>query len=169
MDATEQWGSVSGEPLRGDLSCQVTDCVLWHPMVTPGAGYWFDTPDPDSYTGVSPVFVVRSRIAVVATSELILDRFCKVLQPFCSVTKIILSGETPSKIVVSSIDTLLQNFAIDVVIVALSCTMMLVDMKLPSDWLEAGIALKEVIIEAKPLESRELIRTKSWLVRQLSW
>ena len=45
-----------GEP---SVTICITDCGIYTPLETPGAGYWFDKPNDEAYSGVSPVFMVR--------------------------------------------------------------------------------------------------------------
>ena len=43
--------SGGGEP---SIHIQITNCGACTPLVTPGAGFWYDCPDSESYTGITP-------------------------------------------------------------------------------------------------------------------
>ena len=115
LRAAEQLGSASGEPMA---PVTVTDCGLWDPLQQSGAGYWYDQPDPDTYTGISPVFVVRPRVAVVAPTQAVLDKFAKALQAHHSAYHQFVCVEGEEATVAKLLNPLLESYAVDVVLVA---------------------------------------------------
>jgi hypothetical protein len=86
IDAMEVLGSTEGggEPSK---SITVTECGVWVPLQSPGAGYYFDQPYAESYTGVSSVFMARPRVAILAPAGP-LEKFVKALTSSCFLTKI---------------------------------------------------------------------------------
>ena len=50
-------GTTSGEP---SVPIEITECGIYTPLKTPGAGYWFDKPDEEAYSGISPIFMVTT-------------------------------------------------------------------------------------------------------------
>jgi peptidylprolyl isomerase len=174
LDAIEALGSTSGgEPMCGAAAstCRVTDCGLWQPLVTAGAGFWMDTPDSDSYTGISSVFVPRPRVAIVAPTTAVCDRFGKALRPHCFVANISMNDGDGNnhEAIAETIGRLLSDFAIDVVLVAPSCTQTIARVELPASWVAGAEPMDRctVILESKPVDALDVVRTKSWLARQL--
>jgi cyclophilin family peptidyl-prolyl cis-trans isomerase len=181
LDAAQPLGTVSGEP-SGPI--EITDCGVSTPLLTPGAGYWYDQPDPDSYTGTTPVFMVRPRVVVVATNAAVADKFHKAVGTHCSVVTVLLQQEekteTDERAVVDRVSDLLKNFAVDVVLVAPACKHLLPRIRLdPSLWTTttAGttsqstepVPASEVILQAKPVDAMTTVRTQSWLAKRTSW
>eukprot|EP00339_Tiarina_fusa_P001973 CAMPEP_0116999510 /NCGR_PEP_ID=MMETSP0472-20121206/2186_1 /TAXON_ID=693140 ORGANISM="Tiarina fusus, Strain LIS" /NCGR_SAMPLE_ID=MMETSP0472 /ASSEMBLY_ACC=CAM_ASM_000603 /LENGTH=305 /DNA_ID=CAMNT_0004698943 /DNA_START=89 /DNA_END=1002 /DNA_ORIENTATION=- len=72
LRAAEAYGTSGGEPT---VPITITDCGIYRPLECPGAGYWYDQPDADSFTLMSPVFVVRPRVVVVAPSSSVVQKF----------------------------------------------------------------------------------------------
>jgi peptidylprolyl isomerase len=180
LDAIEALGSTNdddddfgGEPKYGAAAatttcCRVTDCGLWQPLVTAGAGFWMDAPDSDSYTGISSMFVPRPRVAIVAPTTAVCDRFGTALRPYCLVTNIAINDNHEA--MAETISCLLADFAIDVVLVAPSCTQAMARVQLPASWAAAAaepMDRSSVILESKPVDALDVVRTKSWLARQL--
>jgi hypothetical protein len=79
LNYAKTFGSKDGTP---SVPVTITDCGIFTPFETPAAGYWFDQPDNEAYSGVSPIFVVRPRVAVVAPVAAIVERFVKALESF---------------------------------------------------------------------------------------
>jgi peptidylprolyl isomerase len=161
IDAVETLGSASGEPIA---SVAVTDCGLWTPLTTPAAGYWFDQPDADSFTGVSSVFVVRPRVAVLAPSDAVLETMSKALLPYPSVKLIVAAGSVAKAKLVNE---LLANFEVDVVLVAPACKSVIAAIQLPESWNRKTTA--GFVLEAKPVEAFARVRTMSWLSQETGW
>lgn len=144
LEELEALGSECGEPKKSVI---ITDCGLYVHRQTPGAGFWYDQPDPDSYTGVSPVFYVRPRVGVVAPSLAAFDTFQKFLRHH---TLVFVHGEQKD----DTIPELLESQSVDVIVVAPAC--------------RNGIATSDAIVVAKPVEALHAIRMQSWL-SQTSW
>jgi len=170
LDAAEQHGTASGEP---DVRITVTDCGVWVPLLSSGCGYWFDKPNAVSYSGVSPVFMVRPRVALVAPNSSVLEKFAKYLGGQCSLMPVKqddYEGNVAPK-VLARLSDLLASFAVDVVIVAPACKTLVMDagVLLPAPWTDNNIHLEEVFLEAKPVDALAVVRTKSWLASKDSW
>jgi peptidylprolyl isomerase len=158
LSAMEALGSSSGDPTA---SITITDCGVWNPSETPGAGFWYDQPDPDSYSGISPTFVVRPRVAVVVPSFAVLQKFQAVLDAATDVTPVVVESTSPSS-TQSRVESLLSDFAVDVVVVAPACSQ---DLALPLA-LEPYWEGRTVVVPAKPVEALQAVRQQSWLADQ---
>jgi peptidylprolyl isomerase len=166
LDAIEAMGSASGDPTG---SITVTDCGLWKPFRTPPSGFWYDTPDPDSYTGVSSMFIVRPRVAVIGPNPAVLDKFYQVLRPKCTSVQLIPLNENhveskSSKAVIDTVQNLLRSYSIDVVLVAPACREIQSKIKLP--WMEDSemhLNASHVILECKPMDAVDTVYHHSWL------
>lgn len=147
LDALENTGRPNSEIPQ--VPIKITDCGVWTPLQTPAAGYWYDKPDPESYSGVSPVFMVRPRVAVLVPNTQAAGKFQTALEPFCSVV---------TTTTVDPIDGWFQNYAIDLLVVAPACETQYISF--PSDW---EISKDQTVLIAKPTEALQSIRSKSWL------
>jgi cyclophilin family peptidyl-prolyl cis-trans isomerase len=138
----------------------ITDCGLYTPFETPGSGYWLDQPDDEAYSGISPVFVMRPRVAIVAPSSAIVARFVNAIGSVCDVVAPLCTDKECVS-VSKSLTKLLENFGVDVILVAPACFSLVADFGLPpkwSSWKKSG-----VILEAKYVEALAVIRSQSWL------
>lgn len=160
LDKAETFGTAQGEPT---VPICITDCGVFAPFQTPGAGYWYDTPDPDSFSGVSPVFMVLPRVAVLAPNQSVLEKFQKAMADAAMVTCISVEELSEDSAQAARVEELLGAFAVDVVIVAPVCKSIISKISLPQAWNDAGIPATEVVMEAKPVEALASVRTKSWL------
>lgn len=189
LDQLEQCASsVSEEP---SVEIVVTDCGLWKPLTQPGSGLWFDQPDPESYTGISPIFMVRPRVAVVVPTRAVGDRFRTALGTrVCLETPHLLvcdshgGGEASDgagipETVRNTLHQLLLDFAVDVILVAPACAASLraTGLDLPDCWTRTAAewdnsehpwTLEQVLLECKPAEAYRTILTRSWL-KGTSW
>jgi hypothetical protein len=163
LEALEQLGSDDGIPTA---PVTITDCGIWQPTIAPGAGFWLDKPDPEAYSGFNPVFIVRPRVAVVAPSAAVIQKFKSVLQGCCEVTGVIHSNdsETPSS-TLQTVVGLVNSFAIDVVVVAPACSQV-IPKSLGS--LKPSWTGKSVVVHAKPVEALAAIRKETWLINEQS-
>jgi peptidylprolyl isomerase len=175
LDVAETLGTVSGTPTA---NIEITDCGVFDPIIVPGAGYWYDQPDPDSFSGTTPVFMVRPRVAVVAPNAAVADKFRKAFGTHCSVVSVVPEQETISEsneaTLVDRVGVLLASFAVDVVLVAPALKHLVPRIRLDpsSSWATATaepIPASEVIMECKPVEAMATIRTQSWLAKRTSW
>lgn len=164
----------SSDPTTTVVSVRITDCGIWTPFVTAAAGYWYDTPDPESYTGVSPVFMVQARVAVVvlgsnnknATGVITKLRDVLILGRHCADVQAIEVDEEKQEDAIETVTQLLSSLAIDVVLCVPACWDTVGSkLELPETWKEKGISTdkSKVILQAKPVQAVEMIRTKSWL------
>jgi hypothetical protein len=149
----ETFGTSQGEP---SVPITITDCGIFTPLETPGAGHWFDQPDNEAYSGISPVFMVQPRVAVVAPSPSIVARFEKQMGNQAVITAVC---DEQGRGVQSRIDELLSTFAVDVVVVAPACSSLVVSV--PESY--RGLELEEVVLEAKPVDALKAVWTRSWL------
>jgi cyclophilin family peptidyl-prolyl cis-trans isomerase len=189
LEEAEKHGAKGGDGTP-TVSIVVTDCGLWYPLQTPGAGYWYDKPDPETYAGFSPVFVCRPRVAVVAPSHAAADRFRQAMEPHCCVVSIVAIAHNEEEKVEDSLslrakdsietrlDGLLRSFAVDVAIVAPACKDLVRShlSGLPERWTElltrrrgeraaVGAAgdLERVVLDAKPADALKAVRSGSWI------
>lgn len=163
LEAIEKVGSSSGEPT---VSITITDCGVWAPFLVPGAGYWFDKPDADAYTGVSPMFITRPRVAVVGPNESIISRFAKSLDTHCSLVKVHLEQcENDTTKLVAQLSELLATFTVDVILFAPACKLTPSLLPLPASWISNNILWEDVAIESKPVDALSAVHTKSWLAK----
>lgn len=163
LDAAEKYGTPGGDPT---VPICITDCGIFGPLQTPGAGYWHDTPDPESFSGVSPVFMVLPRVAVLAPNRAVLGKFQKAMAEAAVVTCISVEELPEEAMQLRRIKELLGSFAIDVLLVAPVCKATIQNVALPSSYADANISASEVVLEAKPVEALAAVRSKSWLSKK---
>jgi cyclophilin family peptidyl-prolyl cis-trans isomerase len=155
--AVESYGQVSsGKP---SVAISVTDCGLWIPTETPGDGYWFDKTDPETYCGVTPIFCVRPRVALVVPSKSVMEKFQKELSSFCYLLNVEVDDGTNETSATEQLKHLLDEYAIDVVLVAPACTVLLDAFRVT--W--AGMSSTKVIMESKPIEAASAVKIRSWI------
>ena len=167
VDTAETFGTSSGNPT---VPITITDCGVFGPLhTTPGAGYWYDTPDADSFSGVSPVFMVLPRVAVLASTQAVLAKFVKAMGDAVIVTRICAEEEDNAEEAaqLSRLEELIGTFAVDVIVVAPVLKSIISKLSLPQAWTDAGIPVEQVIMDAKPLEALTSVR-ESWL-SQKDW
>ena len=163
IDKAETFGTSGGEPTA---TINITDCGVFGPLHTPGAGYWYDSPDPESFSGVSPIFMVLPRVAVLGPTKAVLDKFRKAMGDAALVSCVSAESLTEEEAQAVRLAELLGSFAIDVVIVAPVCKAVIPKVALPAAWSSAKISPAEVVIAAKPVEALTCIRTRSWLTKR---
>lgn len=168
--ASSGGGGGGGEPA---VPVRVTDCGAFVPLITPGAGFWYDRPDNDSYTGTTPEFVVRPRVGILAPNGQATERFRKALGVHAS-TLLVAADDVAGgdEEIVRSVLGLLENFALDVIVAAPACATLTRSMDVPSSWHDAMKKMsggsivpnrESVFIEAKPLDVIDAILSHSWL------
>lgn len=159
LDALEACaGDKNGTP---SADIVVTDCGCWQPLETPGAGYWYDQPDPDAYCGVSPMFVVRPRVVVVAPAAAV-GRFVTALQSHCVLV------DVPKGDLVAQLTAMLDQFAVDVIVVAPASQEHVQGLShLPTSW--TGVDVSQVLLVAKPVDALAVVHTRSWMAQRASW
>jgi len=161
INAAEGLGTASGEPTAPIV---ITDCGVFEPLQTPGAGYWYDTPDADSFSGKSPVFMVLPRDAVVSPTAAVSEKFEKALGDATIVTSVVQSGEDDDEetALLAKLDELLGTFSVDVIIVAPVLKALVPKILFPSFWEAAGISVDNACFASKPVDSLATVR-QSWL------
>jgi peptidylprolyl isomerase len=167
LDAVERLGSSGGEP---SVPITITDCGIYTPLWTQSCGFWYDKPDADSFSGISPVFIVRPRVALLVPCESVQKKFSEALEDSACIVSAIYTDVVPSAEEQShKISKLLAIFASDVIIVAPACWRHVQTViSLPSSWTRNGITLNEVVLVSKPVEAKSNIQAESWLYRRRS-
>jgi peptidylprolyl isomerase len=165
LNAIEDLGSSTGEPTA---SITITDCGVWKFGEIPGAGFWYDQPDLDSYSGISATFVVRPRVAVVVPSLAVLQKFSDALDLFTVVTPVIVDSsaarDASNPSTQDRVVALLNDFSVDVIVVAPACRMELT-LPLPVDHASLWEG-RTVVVQAKPVDALTTIRQQTWLADQ---
>jgi len=167
--------SGGGEP---SVPIRITDCGAYTPLVTPGAGFWYDRPDSESYTGITPEFMIRPRVGILAPNQQACERFQKALGEHASTTMLVAeegSDDETIRLVLEKMDV----FAVDVIVVAPACADLLALMDVPLSWNDATKKLngalstlpkkENVFIEAKPVDVLSAILSKSWVGTRPGW
>ena len=172
LKKAEGFGTAEGNPTAPIL---ITDCGVFTPLQTPGAGYWYDKPDAESWNGISPTFMVRPRVALLAP-EAAVQKFKAAIGSLCSIVLSIgvdpnspednKEGKSASELLFESLST----FSADVVVIAPACKEVKLNMgsRLPESWSGGGLTFDEVVLISKPLEAISSIHTKSWLSKHRS-
>jgi hypothetical protein len=171
LEAGEQYGTSVGEPT---VPITITDCGVYQPLLTPGSGYWYDQPDAESFSGISPTFMVRPRVVVLAPNASVLRKFVDAMDSFVSVVDQVAAeayddDDDKSAQVVARLEGLLGDCSVDVVLIAPACKSLIADLALPKSWQGKGLTVHQVVLEAKPIEALDVIRSKSWLSQQIHW
>ena len=170
LDACERLGTSSGAPA---VPIVITDCGIYQPLQTPGSGFWYDQPDPDSYSGVSPVFIVRPRVVLLAPSTAVLQKFASALGKNASIVDQ-LEMKEDGEAQVSRINELLADFSADIAVVAPACKSVKSSFQVPKSWQASSgttnsISLEEIILVTKPVDALSAVHSKSWLSKQSQW
>lgn len=171
LDAIERNVDVDPSNEKPVQPVAITDCGIFHPLVNAGAGYWYDQPDVDSFTGSTPVFMVRPRVAIVAPSEGVCEKFTSALGTNAVVIEnVIVSCEEDDVQYNHQITKLLDTFSVDVVIIAPAYKDKFDALKLPLSWSELrSLDKNEVILQAKPIEALRKIKLESWMGKDKSF
>ncbi|KAL7532296.1 hypothetical protein ACHAXR_004545 [Thalassiosira sp. AJA248-18] len=169
--------SSGGEP---SVPIKIVDCGAYTPLSTPGAGFWYDRPDSESYTGITPEFMIRPRVGILAPNKQVAERFRKALGEHAS-TLLVATDEIEGgdDEIIRSVLEPLEKFALDVVVAAPACAKLLSSMDIPASWDEASMILsggtpnlpkkENVFIEAKPVEVLSAILNRSWVGTRPGW
>jgi peptidylprolyl isomerase len=163
LDEIEKLGSSSGEPTK---PVSITDCGIFTPFETPGSGYWLDQPDAEAFTGISPVFVVWPRVAIIAPTEAVAQKFQSAMGASVSVNSSIAEDKFEgSDAIVERISELLGNFHIDLIVIAPASSKIKDLVTLPKSW-EVLASLDQVLLESKPVDALSAVTSKSWIVQR---
>lgn len=170
--AVEAKGTKSGTPC---VPVTITSCGIYEPLVTPSAGYWFDQPD-DSFSGSSPIFMCRPRVAILVPSFEIGKKFERAIGIFATPTIISLGEKGKDDIgtviengecATNYINILLDSYAIDLVIIAPSCKEY-TPKELPPSWKncrkDLELCVSDIVITTKPVACLQALKN-SWIKR----
>ena len=177
LTAVEKFGSSSGgEP---SVPITITDCGVYVPLWTPGSGAWFDRPDSESFSGITPEFLIRQRVGILAPSKQVADKFQTVLGEHASTLYLVAEDiEGRDECIVKAVLTPLENFALDVILAAPACAGLLSSMDVPCSWIDAvnrfpdGVTVpntEEVFLVSKPVDALNTIMNDSWVARRHGW
>ena len=169
LDAIEKVGNANGEP---SVSVQITDCGVFHPLQTPGSGYWYDQPDKESYSGHESVFIVKPRVLVVAPNSSVYQKFQSQMSDAVSCSSLPLEHRENDDSALKKVLGQLEKYEIDVVIVAPACSHIFQGVELTPRWkgrFGQPLLESEVIIIAKPIDALNAVLEKSWILRKTSW
>ena len=167
LKTAEEFGTTEGNPTAPIC---ITDCGIFTPLQTPGAGYWFDKPDFECWNGISPTFMVRPRVAVAAPAAA-RHKFEEAIGGMCSIVLSIgidastVDDDKEEKPAWKLLFESLSTFSADVVVIAPACKELKLKMggHLPGSWNSSGFTFDEVVLISKPLEAISSIHAKSWL------
>jgi len=135
-------GGGGGEPL---VPVSITACGAFHPLLSPGAGYWFDQPDIDveSFWGSTPVFMARPRVGVVVPTLAVYEKFTKFIgaNASCIVYCLDLEAEhvnstRSEESTLVKVSQQLEIFAVDIILVAPVYAALFQSFELPISWRE---------------------------------
>ena len=161
----------SGKPV---VPVGVTDCGAFVPLFTPGAGSWYDRPDAVSYSGMTPEFVVRPRVGILAPNGQVAERFRGALGVHASTTILVAAedvGGGEEEVARSALGQL-ERFALDVIVAAPACARLMMSMDVPLSWHDASKRINgsstvpnrgSVFIESKPVDVIDAILSRSWV------
>ena len=173
--AVESFGTSSGET---SVPIQITDCGAFSPLWTPGAGSWYDRPDSESYSGITPEFMVRPRVGILAPTKQVTNKFQTVLGEHASTLLVVADDIGGGDAIIQSAMTLLETFALDVIVSAPACAGLLESMDVPLSWDEAAKQLpgnskvpskESVFLVAKPVDALNAIVNNSWVGKRPAW
>jgi len=153
LDAVEAAAAV-GDGGAPAVPVSITASGAYHPLYSPGAGYWFDQPDAESFSGCTPVFVSRPRVGVVAPTVAVYEKFLKCIDsggvcasciPFLTmneeeggtITGTDTATCTSANIILEEVSRQLEIFAVDIVLVAPVNAKLFQSFELPPSWKEA--------------------------------
>lgn len=156
----QEFGTAEGNPTA---PIRITDCGLFTPLQTPGAGYWYDKPDAESWNGISPTFMVRPRVAILAP-DAAMQKFKDSVGSTCSIV-LCIGNNDEGKPAWKTLLESLSSFSADVVVIAPAYKAAKSEMggHLPESWNGSGFAFDEVVLISKPLDVLSSIHTQSWL------
>lgn len=143
------------------LPIQITDCGSFTPFQTPGAGYWYDQPDPESFDGMTPVFMFRPRVAIVAPKKSICDKFVSLLGSSVCATLVEVDSLGGEDAAISRVVELLESFTVDLAIFAPVHLSIVEQFTIPASWQETGLRsgqrfaakMEDVVIISKPVDA----------------
>lgn len=172
IDAVEKVGSSGdGEPI---VPVQITDCGAFYPSQTSAAGYWFDQPDVDSFSGFSSIFMTRPRVAVVTPTISVYEKFIKFIGDQMSCIPISLdSNDLSENGILDEVTKKLESFSIDIVLVAPVYGDRFKTFDIPESWCKTFVNKQpechEVILVCKPVDAMIAIKETAWVSKMDTW
>lgn len=168
-----------GEGSEPTVPITITDCGAYTPLWTPGSGSWFDRPDLESYSGITPEFIFRPRVGILAPNKQVAEKFKMALGEHAATLVIVADDiDGGDEGIVKEAMNRLENFALDVILAAPACAGLLTSMNIPSSWIDAVKGLpersaifskEEVFLVAKPVDAMNKILNKSWVAKLTGW
>jgi cyclophilin family peptidyl-prolyl cis-trans isomerase len=168
-----------GEGSEPTVPITITDCGAYTPLWTPGSGSWFDRPDSESYSGITPEFMIRPRVGILAPNKEVAEKFKMALGEHASTLLIVADDiEGGDECIVKEAMNPLENFALDIMVAAPACAGLLASMDIPSSWIDAVKGLPsesvipskgEVFLVAKPVDALHYILDRSWVAKRSGW
>ena len=111
-----------------------------------------------------PIFMVKPRVAVVAPTLAVMERFDKAMRTHAVMSAVCVDECETEEMVLTKINDLLSCFAVDVVVVAPACNHMSKSIKVPPSW--DGIPVDQAVLETKLVSALTAVWTRSWLTKQ---
>jgi len=136
LDALELKGGISEGSGSDGVSLgtvRISDCGAYHPLSTPGAGFWYDKPDDTSFTGYSSIFLVRPRVAIVTPTTAVYHKFAELMGTYVAPVSVLVvsaeeggveasnddqAGDGDAIVALRKAMELLSKFMVDVILVA---------------------------------------------------
>jgi len=171
------------------VSVQITECGIYEPQITPGAGYWLDLPDSQSFTGSTPVFICRPRVVLLVPADEVATKCQQVLSTHATCVAIIIVSATDNAYGTQTfsdcnnvchkqkttdsivnihdfIENMWKDSMADVFIVAPACAKSVTEIRLENR--TCNTMKDDVILISKPSDCLVSIRNKSWISR-MGW
>lgn len=173
--AVESFGAANGEP---SVPITITDCGAYTHLWTPGSGSWYDRPDSESYSGITPEFMIRPRVGLLVPNKQVAEKFNAALGEYASTLLLVADDiEGGDECIMKAAMNPLDNFALDVILAAPACAGLLASMEVPTSWIEAAECLPKVAVPikgqlflvAKPVDALNTIMKDSWVSKQPGW
>jgi len=172
FDVLDALANVKTDGDKPMVPIRITDCGAFHPLQTPGSGYWYDQPDAESFSGITAAFMIRPRVAIVAATQAICEKFIDLLGSHVSPAMIAIDCVGGQEAAMAMAHDLLESFSIDLVIVAPAYADTFKNFKIPASWSElesgrgASIRKEEVVLVSKPAQALLKIRTQSFIGKE---
>ena len=167
--AAEEFATSSGEP---SVDIRITECGPYIPLSTAGNGYWFDRPDHESFSGITPEFVIKPRVGIIAPNIQVAEKFRKEMGSCASATMYSVETIGSDDDVTKAVSADMAQFRLDLIVVAPACSAFIKLLDVPSSWGDAASSCQvetplreEVFIEAKPVNVLQAILDSAWVGR----
>jgi cyclophilin family peptidyl-prolyl cis-trans isomerase len=180
LRAAEKYGSIDGTVSKPII---ISDCGVYQPFWCAGQGFWYDKPSPEAFSGISPTFVVKPRVALLVPRAMALAKFeDNAKSEFVVELAVCLDedegNEGQSTVIDKIVDALFGEFSVDVVIAAPACQkfiesddirLKLIDglnrseVKKHMKGCDHIFSIDQFVLVAKPTDLVGMVREKSWL------